>query len=98
MQVPCETFKYTLSPLAHFRLKYVPLKDLMSPFNGSDDGALLTLKHDKMTKINVNEEVIRYTGNSFIAEVGGVIGIFLGLSFWSLYDVISVTFASGKSS
>ncbi len=40
-----------------------------------------------MTEIKVTEEVIKYTTEAFIAEVGGVVGIFLGLSFWSLFDI-----------
>ena len=42
----------------------------------------------KDTVIKV-EELPRYTLITFISDVGGILGIFLGLSFWSLYGFIA---------
>ena len=42
----------------------------------------------KETIIKV-EELPRYTVISFISDVGGILGIFLGVSFWSIYDFVA---------
>ncbi len=51
--------------------------------------SLLVIKHNKEARIKVTEQIYKYSPQSFIAEVGGVVGIFLGLSFWSIYSGIS---------
>ena len=35
------------------------------------------------------EESPRYTITTFISDVGGILGIFLGLSFWSMYGFVA---------
>ena len=36
------------------------------------------------------EELPIYTALSFISDVGGILGLFLGLSFWSAYDFVEM--------
>ena len=39
------------------------------------------------TDMTVNEEDMLYPLPSFVAEVGGALGLFLGFSFFSLWEV-----------
>ena len=39
------------------------------------------------TDMSVNEEDMLYPLPSFVAEVGGALGLFLGFSFFSLWEV-----------
>ena len=43
--------------------------------------------HEVKRVINKLEEKHRYTIISFISDVGGICGVFLGISFWSIYEV-----------
>ena len=38
--------------------------------------------------MNVKEEALMYPATSFVAEVGGALGLFLGFSFLGLWDII----------
>ncbi len=49
---------------------------------------LLILRHLKSDKIAVVEEVLEFTVESLISDIGGLTGIFLGISFWSLFDSV----------
>ena len=40
------------------------------------------------TEIVVHEEALLYPTESFLAEVGGALGMFLGFSFLGLWDLI----------
>ena len=40
------------------------------------------------TEMNVKEEALMYPATSFVAEVGGALGLFLGFSFLGLWDMI----------
>ena len=49
--------------------------------------------------MNVKEEALMYPPTSFVAEVGGALGLFLGFSFLGLWDIIIkiVQFISNKT-
>ena len=38
--------------------------------------------------IALHEEIPRYTLISFISDAGGIAGVFLGFSFWSLHSIL----------
>ena len=38
--------------------------------------------------MNVKEEALMYPPTSFVAEVGGALGLFLGFSFLGLWNII----------
>ncbi len=78
-------------------MKYAPDTTLTRVTNGTEDVSVFVIKHYKQDSVKVTEEVIKYSTESFIAEVGGVVGIFLGLSFWSLYDLGSALATKKKS-
>ena len=42
------------------------------------------------TEMIVKEEMLMYPPTSFVAEVGGALGLFLGFSFLGLWDILLV--------
>jgi hypothetical protein len=51
---------------------------------GLNNSAMITINHMEQKSIRKNEELPVYTAFSFISDVGGILGLFLGLSFWQL--------------
>ena len=58
-----------------------------NPYNTSSVIIVNHLKKETITKV---EEVKKHTIISFISDVGGILGVFLGLSIWSFYENILV--------
>ncbi len=55
--------------------------------NSSDKyHSVLYLRHVRSDTLLVHEEVPEFTVESLISDIGGLTGIFLGLSFWSLFE------------
>ena len=54
--------------------------------NNSSSAILVT--HVPKATIKRFEERPRVTAITFISDVGGIIGVFLGISFWSIYQII----------
>ena len=52
---------------------------------GINTSSVLTFAHTMSKNIRNVGEFPRYTLISFISDVGGILGVFLGISFWSLY-------------
>ena len=48
--------------------------------------SVLLLSHVHKKQITKVEEMTRYTIVSCISDIGGILGIFLGISFWSIYS------------
>ncbi len=95
-QKPCSTYKYT-----HFEELSVPVTHQLNAVNdpitiamsllkesGSNGSSFITLNYQPPIKYKVTEEHPAYTAITFISEVGGIVGIFVGLSFWSIYEAI----------
>ncbi len=51
-----------------------------------DLSSILVIKHSKFMKITIEEEIMEYTLQTMISDIGGLVGIFLGISFWSIFD------------
>ena len=49
------------------------------------------------TDITVEEETWVYPGLSFVSELGGALGLFLGLSFLSLWDILETLIKAFKN-
>jgi cobalamin synthase len=54
--------------------------------NNSSSAIFVT--HVPKPTIKRFEEKPRYTAITFISDVGGILGVFLGISFWSVYQII----------
>ena len=55
---------------------------------GSEFSSLLILTHVPKIIVLKYEEQLVYTWLSFISDVGGILGIFLGFSLWSIHSAI----------
>ena len=53
---------------------------------GSHFSSLLVLVHVPQAAVLLNQEIPAYTFITFLSDVGGIMGVFLGISLWSLYD------------
>ena len=70
-------------PIKHYGL---PVLDsaLHQNYSGKNPTVLM-FKHSKMTKIIQQEEIMEYDGTHLISDVGGIVGVFVGISFWNIY-------------
>lgn len=48
--------------------------------------SVLILSHFKAQKLKTTREIYDYNWIQFISDAGGIIGIFLGISFWSVHQ------------
>ena len=89
--VPCLVYEYNMSPFASQSIEY--LNDMSTDYLktiNEPNGSIIVLGHNKAPQIKIFREDFKYTAMSFIGDVGGIVGIFIGLSFWSIYsDLIS---------
>ena len=63
-------------------------------FNSTNPAIFFKLRFST-TKITIKEDFERYAFPSFLAEVGGALGLFLGFSFmtcWDLYYFLMIKF------
>ena len=65
------------------------LKETASEFS-----SLLILSHVPKIILVKYEEQLVYTWLSFISDIGGIMGVFLGLSIWSLYSIFITPFTT----
>ena len=54
------------------------------PHTGTQSSVLI-IKHTKASKIIQHEEVLEYDLATMISDAGGIVGLFIGISFWSIY-------------
>ena len=84
---PCKSTKYDLVPFANWKLEHHrdPGQNHLLDSNSS---SLLYITHTPDRTIKMTEERPKYTIISFISDVGGICGVFLGISFWSIYNIL----------
>ena len=85
---PCEETTYRLEEFISFNAKDLPdpyVQEFLSRYVNTSKISLVVINHQKSKLITQNEEVVEYDAQRLISEVGGIVGIFVGLSFWSLY-------------
>ena len=68
-------------PTKHYAL----LDSVLRQNNSGTRPSVLMFKHSKMTKIIQQEEIMEYDGTHLISDVGGIVGVFVGISFWNIY-------------
>ena len=95
-QPPCQQTIYKMNEFLNFKLKYFPSEDFKNIKFGlpnSEASPIILINHRKSDEIIQHKEVLEYDLSRIISEVGGIVGIFLGLSFWSIYlDFIAPIF------
>ena len=87
-QLPCERTNFKLEEFTRFSMKRMMdpyVQEFWQSYNRSRIPGII-INHQKPEKVVQYEEVLEYDGNKFISDSGGIIGIFVGLSFWSLFD------------
>ena len=84
---PCESIDYKTIPLVDWNMKNN--RDTRDKyFKDSNSSSILFVTHVPKPTIMRLEEKPRYTAITFISDVGGILGVFLGISFWSIYQII----------
>ena len=64
---------------------------LVNGTEGLTNWGMVTINHVLTKNIRKNEELLVYTAITFISDVGGILGIFLGFSFWGFALDIIIT-------
>jgi hypothetical protein len=84
---PCESIDYNAIPLASWKMENNrdPRANQLLDSNSS---SFIMVTHVPKPTIKILEEKPRYTAITFISDVGGILGVFLGISFWSVYQII----------
>ena len=100
-QLPCQQTIYKMNEYLNFKIKYFAseqIREIRSTFPNSENLPVILISHRKSDYILQYEEVLEYDLSRIISEVGGIVGIFLGLSFWSIYlDFIAPIFTFLKA-
>ncbi len=91
-QVPCQQFKYNTKVVGTMKRKYLldGMSDILDEMEDNSAHSIYVVRHYSNMDIDSVEEIVKYSSETFIAEVGGVVGIFLGLSFWGLYEIVAL--------
>ena len=84
---PCESINYNSVPLASWKTEN-NRDDRAKSFMDSNSSSFILVTHVPKPTIKILEEKPRYTAITFISDVGGILGVFLGISFWSVYQII----------
>ena len=89
---PCNRMIYTTKEYFSSSLKSMHNAEAKMPFpskiNETKEGTLLMFNHVKQSTYSKHQEEYTYNGQSYISDVGGISGIFLGFSFWSFYELL----------
>ena len=85
---PCEETRYNINEFRKLDLKYMAepvIQEFLKEKNATESALSILFNHQKMVEITQYEEEVEYNANKLIGDSGGIIGIFVGLSFWSIY-------------
>ena len=84
---PCESIDYNSTPLISWKIENSRDPRANSFINGNSS-SFIAVTHVPKQTMKVLEEKPRYTAITFISDVGGICGVFLGISFWAIYQMI----------
>ena len=76
---PCDSFQYETE---RYLNRDAEMNELVNGTEGLNNWGMITINHVRTKNVRKNEELPVYTGITFISDVGGILGIFLGFSFW----------------
>ena len=85
---PCQETKYELQEFFSVNPENLldpNLHNFLSQYHEIAKIPMVSLKHEVPGKMVYNEEVYEYSMARIISEAGGILGLFVGLSFWSIY-------------
>ena len=86
-RLPCKSTKYKIDDFNKFPMDDAVQPGMLKFLKSQNDSTIpaILINHQKVTEVKQYQEVLEYNGNKFIGDAGGIIGIFVGLSFWSIY-------------
>ena len=84
---PCESIDYNSTPLISWKIEN-SRDPRVNFFIDGNSSSFIAVTHVPKQTIKILEEKPRYTAITFISDVGGILGVFLGISFWSVYQII----------
>ena len=84
---PCESVGYEIIPILNWNIKH-DIDPNGEVFMDGNFSTIIGLTHNPKSTIKLIEEMPRSTCIKFISDIGGIMGVFLGISFWSLYQII----------
>ena len=84
---PCQSIDYNFNPLISWKTEN-NRDDRAKSFMSSNSSSFIAVTHVPKQTMKVLEEKPRYTAITFISDVGGICGVFLGISFWAIYQMI----------
>ena len=84
---PCESVGYEINPILNWNIKH-DINPNGEFFMDGNFSTIIGVVHNPKSTIKLIEEMPRSTCIKFISDIGGIMGVFLGISFWSLYQII----------
>ena len=86
---PCQETKYLLQEFTSGKPRNMldpNIHKFLNQHNEITQVPMVIFKHEVPRKMVYNNEVYEYDTTRIISEAGGIVGIFVGLSFWSIYS------------
>ena len=84
---PCKSLDFVTKRVAGFHVSHSNgMEKQVWDKIGRNSSSILIITHVPTKQMRTKEEVPKYTAISFISDVGGIMGIFLGVSFLSIYE------------
>ena len=90
-QEPCNSVEYHITNYIEYH-KTTARDDTTKILSeiGQNTSSVIIISHLQKRAVQKVEEFLKYTLITFISDVGGILGIFLGFSFWSIHSTIVV--------
>ena len=88
-QEPCNRVEYHITNYIEYHKSTAndDTTKIMSEI-GQNTSSVIIISHLQKRAVQKVEENLKYTVISFISDAGGILGIFLGFSFWSIHSTI----------
>ena len=91
-QQPCNSVEYHSNDYIKYH-KTIARDDttkIVNEIGQNTSSSVLIVSHLQRRAVKKVEESLKYTVITFISDVGGILGIFLGFSFWSIHSTVIV--------
>ena len=88
-QEPCNRVEYHITNYIEYHKSTAndDTTKIMSEI-GQNTSSVIIISHLQKRAVQKVEENLKYTVISFISDAGGILGIFLGFSFWSIHSTM----------
>ena len=88
-KIPCKNTWYNPREFISFPTSHIRDESL-KVLNENDEpfGSILVVSHVEQDRFPARAEMYAYTFYKFICDIGGISGVFLGISFWTIYEAV----------